>query len=90
MAVDSETGLVFPPEMAAPGDSIANALGSAILRASEVSRAFPQEVRVSKRSYKDCLEPISELCGFPVNVVRSLPALAQARESMLRMMSGRI
>jgi uncharacterized protein DUF6930 len=90
MAVDSETGLVFPPEMVAPGDSIANALGRAILRASEVSRAFPQEVRVSKRSYKDCLEPVSELCGFPVNVVRSLPALAQARESMLRMMSGRI
>jgi hypothetical protein len=89
MAVDSETGLVFPPEMAAPGDSIANALGRAILRASEVTRAFPQEVRVSKRKYKDCLEPISELCGFPVNVVRSLPALAQARESILRMMSGR-
>jgi len=88
MAVDSETGLVFPPEMAAPGDSIANALGRAILRASEVRRAFPREVRVSQRKYKDCLDPISEVCGFPVNVVRSLPALAQARESILRMMSG--
>jgi hypothetical protein len=89
MAVDSETGLVFPPEISPPGDSIANALGRAILRAAEVSRAFPQEVRVSKRKYKDCLDPISELCGFPVNVVRSLPALAHARESMLRMLSGR-
>jgi hypothetical protein len=89
MAVDGETGLVFPPEMAAPGDSIANALGRAILRASEVSRAFPREVRVSQRRYKDCLDPISEVCGFPINVVRSLPALAQARESILHMMSGR-
>jgi hypothetical protein len=88
MAVDSETGLVFPPEMAAPGDSIANALGRAILRASEVRRAFPHEVRVSQRKYKDCLDPISEVCGFPVNVVRSLPALAEARESILRMMTG--
>ena len=89
MAVDSETGFVFPPEMAPPGSSIANALGMAIVRAAEVSRAIPQEVRVSQRKYKDCLDPISEVGGFPINVVRSLPALAEARESMLSMLTGR-
>ncbi len=89
MAVDSETGFVFPPEMAPPGSSIANALGMAIVRAAEVRRAIPREVRVSQRKYKDCLDPISEVGGFPINVVRSLPALAEARESMLSMLTGR-
>jgi hypothetical protein len=88
VAVDADSGFLFPPELATPETSIADALGMAILRAAEASRALPKEVRVSNRRFKDCLQPLSELCGFPVNVVRSLPALAEAREGMLRMMGA--
>jgi hypothetical protein len=88
VAVDSETGFLFPPEMGTPGAPIADALGLAILNAAEASRALPKEVRVSNRKFRECLDPIAEVCGFPVNVVRTLPALTEAREALLRMLSG--
>jgi hypothetical protein len=89
VAVDSETGFLFPPEMGTPGAPIADALGLAILNAAEASRALPREVRVSNRKFSECLDPIAEVCGFPVKVVRTLPALTEAREALLRMLSGR-
>jgi hypothetical protein len=52
-------------------------------------RTSPREVRVTSRKLKDCLNPLSEVCGFPVKVVGSLPALAEAREGLMRMMEGR-
>ena len=88
VAVDADSGFLFPPELATPEVSIADALGRAIIRAAESSRALPKEVRVSDRRFKDCLQPLSELCGFPVKVARSLPALAEAREGLLRMMGA--
>jgi hypothetical protein len=88
MAVDAESGFLFSPELAAPDVSVADALGMAIIRAAEASHALPKEVRVSNRRFKDCLQPLSELCGFPVKVARSLPALAEAREALLRMMGA--
>jgi hypothetical protein len=84
LAVDADTGFLFPPELAPPGVSVADVLGTAIIKAIETGRALPKEVRVSSRKFKDCLNPIAEVCGFPVNVVRSLPALAEAREGLLR------
>jgi hypothetical protein len=85
VAVDSDSGFVFPPEMTAPEVSIADALGAAIIRAIETTRTLPKEVRVPSHRLKECLGPMSELCGFPVKVVRSLPALAEFREQMQRM-----
>jgi hypothetical protein len=88
VAVDAASGFLFPPELASPELSVADALGMAIIRAAESSRALPREVRVSNRRFKDCLEPLAEVCGFSVKVVRSLPALAEAREALLRMLAG--
>lgn len=88
VAVDAQSGFLFPPELAAPEVSVGDALGMAIIHAAEASRALPSEVRVSNRRFKDCLDPMAEICGFSVNVVRSLPALAEAREALLRMLAG--
>jgi hypothetical protein len=88
LAVDADSGFLFPPELAPPGVSVADALAMAIIKAIETSRTLPSEVRVPSRKLKDCLNPISEVCGFPVKVVRALPALAEAREGLMRMMEG--
>jgi hypothetical protein len=89
LAVDADSGFLFPPELAAPGVSVADALGMAIVKAIESTRTLPREVRVSSRKLQDCLNPLAEICGFPVKVARSLPALAEAREGLKRMMEGR-
>jgi hypothetical protein len=88
LAVDADSGFLFPPELAPPGVSVADALGTAIIKAIETSRTLPREVRVTNRKLKDCLNPLSEVCGFPVKVVGSLPALAEAREGLMRMLEG--
>jgi hypothetical protein len=59
-----------------------------IIKAIETTRTLPREVRVTTRKFKDCLNPLSEAYGFPVRVVGSLPALAEAREGLMRMMEG--
>jgi hypothetical protein len=58
------------------------------MKAIETSHALPREIRVQSRKFKDCLEPISEAGGFPIKVVDSLPALAEARGELLRMSGG--
>ena len=86
LAVDADSGIVFPPELASPGISAGDALAKAIMNAIEVTRAFPREVRVQSRRFKDCLNPIAEMFGLPIKIARSLPALAEARASLLRML----
>jgi hypothetical protein len=88
LAVDADSGIVFPPELSTPGASAADTLVIAIMKAIETSRALPREVRVQSRKFKDCLNPISEACGFPIKVVGALPALAEARGQLLRMLGG--
>jgi hypothetical protein len=88
MAVDAKTGMVFPPEVVAPGVSAGEALVNTLMKAIETYRALPQEVRVKSSGFKECLQPISEICGFSVEVVRSLPGLERARSEMIRMMGG--
>lgn len=86
LAVDADSGILFPPELAPPGVSAGDALAAALTKAIETSRALPREVRVQKREFKDCLSPIAKVCGFPIKVVGSLPALAEARGQLLRML----
>jgi hypothetical protein len=88
MAVDADSGFLFAPEFAEPGVPAADALATVILKAVESTRALPREVRVQNRKWKDCLNPIYEALGFPIKVRSSLPALAEAREQLLRMMGG--
>jgi hypothetical protein len=88
LAVDADSGFLFPPELAAPGVSVGDALAAAIMKAVETTRAFPREVRVQTRRFKDCLEPIAGLFGFTIKVARSLPASAEARASLLGVLEG--
>jgi hypothetical protein len=86
LAVDADSGFLFPPELAAPGVSVGDALGAAIVKAVETTRAFPREVRVQNRRFKDCLKPIADMFGVQIKVARSLPALAEARAGLLSML----
>jgi hypothetical protein len=88
LAVDADSGFLFPPELAEPGVSAGDALAAAITKAIETTRVLPREVRVQSSKFKNCLSPISEAYGFPIKVRSSLPALAEAREHLLRMMGG--
>jgi hypothetical protein len=88
LAVDADSGIVFPPELASPSVSAGDVLAMALLKAIQTGRALPREIRVRSGRFKDCLAPISELCGAPIRVVGSLPALEEAREQLLRMMGG--
>jgi hypothetical protein len=88
LAVDANSGIVFPPELAPPEISTGDMLAMALIKAVEAGRALPTIVRVQDQRFKDCLEPISKTCGFSIKVVRSLPALESARASLLSMMEG--
>jgi uncharacterized protein DUF6930 len=89
LAVDADTGIVFPPALAPPGVSVGEALAMAIIKMVETSRALPTEVRVQSKRFKDYLGLISEACGIAITVVPSLPTLADARANLLGMMGGR-
>jgi hypothetical protein len=88
LAVDADSGIVFPPELASPSVSAGDVLAGALLKAIQTGRALPREIRVRSGRFKDCLDPLSEFCGAPIKVVGSLPALEEAREQLLRMMGG--
>lgn len=88
LAVDADSGIVFPPELASPSVSAGDVLAKVLLKAIQTGRALPREIWVRSGRFKDCLDPLSELCGAPIKVVRSLPALEEAREQLLRMMGG--
>jgi hypothetical protein len=88
MAADSQSGFLFPPEIADPGTPAPEALTKALIQALEVYRGLPQEVRVQSRHFKNYIQPIADVCGFTVKVVKSLPALQEARTAMDRMMGG--
>lgn len=86
LAVNADSGIAFPPEIARPEASAGEALVIAIINAIETSRTLPREVKVQSSRFKDCLNPISDVCGFSIQVVRSLPALENARAELLRML----
>jgi hypothetical protein len=88
LAVDADSGIVFPPELASPGVSVGDALATAIMNSIETSHSLPKEIRVLDQKFKSCLEPIADACGIQIKVVDSLPALAEARSSMLQMLEG--
>lgn len=84
VAVDSDSGFVFSPEMTIPGGSVADALGRALIKAMEMSQTIPLEVRVRSQRIKNCLIAIAEIRGFWIKVDPSLPALEEFREELLR------
>lgn len=86
MVINSKTAHAYPPEVLLPSASTGDALASAALRAIETARALPREIRVRQSTFKSLLEPLAKELGFPVRVVKSLPALDHAKEHLLRLM----
>jgi len=88
LAVDADTGMVYPPELTtstvAPGD----ALAMACIKAIQTSRKMPREIRVRSRRLKECLAPLSRSLGVTISVAGRLRALDQARSHLLRMLEG--
>jgi hypothetical protein len=86
LAIDSKTGFVYPPKLLLPSASTGDALVGAILQTIDAAGAVPREIRVKESTFKTLLEPLAENLGFQVRVVKSLPALDRAKESLLQMM----
>jgi len=88
LAVDAKSGIVYAPNATdsrvPPGDSLA----SVFIDAVQVSRAFPQEVRVRTQRLSNCLAPFLESFGVAVRVSPRLPAADEARAHLLSFLSG--
>ncbi len=88
LAVDADSGIVHRPELASPQASAGDMLARALIGAIRSTSAFPSEVRLRSSRVKDCLAPFAEPLGLPLRVVPQLPALDEARESLLRYFAG--
>lgn len=88
LAVDADTGMAYPPEMAAANVPAGDALAQVFLKVLEVNRALPKEVKVRSQRLKDCLTPLLKSFGVPVRVAKRLPALDHARADLLGFLQG--
>jgi hypothetical protein len=86
LVADADSGLVFPPELGMPERASSDILATAVLSAIETARFLPREVRVSQLQLEACLESLAREFGFAVRTVKRLPALEEAKESLLAMM----
>jgi hypothetical protein len=88
LAVDADSGIVYKPELANPQASPGDMLARALIDTIRSTGAFPSEVRLRNSRVKNCLVPFTESLGLPLRVVPQLPALDEARESLLRHFAG--
>ena len=86
LVADADSGLVFPPELGMPERATSDMLATAVLSAVETARCLPREVRVSQLQSEACLESLARELGFAVRTVKRLPAVEEAKESLLAMM----
>ena len=88
LAVDGDSGIVYKPELASPQTSAGDMLARALIGTIRETSAFPSEVRLRNSRVKDCLAPFAESLGLSLRVVPQLPAMDEARESLLRYFAG--
>ncbi len=86
LVADADSGLIFPPEVGMPERATSDMLASAVLSAIEMARFLPREVRVSQLQLEACLESLARELGFALRTVKRLPAVEEAKESLLAMM----
>ncbi len=86
LAVEGETGIVHTPQVSMPEALTGDLLAGATYGAIELRQALPVELHVRSQEFKALLQPLAEALRFPVKVRKSLPALEQAKNSLLRMM----
>jgi hypothetical protein len=88
LVTDAETGFVFQPELGTPEQGRGETLVCAVLSAIENKKHLPRELRVRKKDFKILLQPAAQRLGEPVQVVKSLPALDEAKQHLLAMLQG--
>jgi hypothetical protein len=88
LAVDAGSGIVYKPELANPQASAGDMLARALIDTIRSTGVFPSEVRLRSSRVKSCLAPFADALGLPLRVVPQMPALDEARESLLRHFGG--
>jgi hypothetical protein len=86
LVADADSGLIFPPELGRPERATSDMLATAVLSAIETAQFLPREVRVSQLQLEACLESLAKELRFAVRTVKRLPAVEEAKESLLAMM----
>jgi hypothetical protein len=89
LVTDAGSGIVFPPALRGSAEPAGETLVEALLNAIDAIHSLPAEVLVDKAESKVLLDPLARHLGFAVRVVKSLPSLERARDSVLGMMGGR-
>ncbi|HEY6308560.1 MAG TPA: hypothetical protein VI488_19115 [Candidatus Angelobacter sp.] len=89
LVTDAASGFLFQPELGSPEQSRGESLVRAVLAAIENARYLPHELRVRQKEFKILLEPAAQRLGVPVRLVKSLPALDEAKKHLLAMLEGR-
>ena len=81
LAADATNGWLFPPGITSPPDP-ADALANVLVEMIHSGNAIPSEIRVRSTRLQACIEGVAQTLAIPVRVVRRLPEIEQARESM--------
>src|ERR1700682_4974012 len=85
LAVDAETAIAYPPEVASPEQSNGDVLVTALLNAIQSLDALPRAVRVRSRENKMLLSGLAAELGIQVEVAATLPAFDFAMKHLLGM-----
>ena len=85
MFVDKRTGFVLPPMLGGPENWRAE-FQNHLLTTIEQVHAAPRQIAVRSRELHDLLVPVAEPLGIKLRVASQIPALDEARSSMLAMM----
>ena len=82
LAVDANNGFVYAPGMGT-GKTQGELLADTLLKTVESIKAIPVEVHLSSHEHKAELEPLAAELGIKLKLRKSLPALEDAKESIL-------
>ena len=88
IAVDAKSGMVLAPEVTDSSVAAGDTLALVFLKAVQVSRTLPKEVRVRNQKFKDSLVPLMDSFGVTVRVASRLPASDEARSHLLGFLGG--
>lgn len=80
--VEQRSGMVLPPHLVPPGQHRAE-FQSYLLTLIEQTQVAPEEVQVLYPDPAALLEPVTDALGIRLRQVRKLPALEEARESLM-------
>jgi hypothetical protein len=88
MVADAASGFLFHPVVGTAAQPVGESLAKGLMNAMEVARSIPAELRVKKKEFQALLDPLAQQLGIPIRVMRSLPNLEQARDSIFNMIAG--